>query len=72
MTTDNRGPVLFVLIDGLADWSIEMDKYLPGAGVATPLAAARTPAMDAIAAGGLSGLMDPVEPGLACGSDTAH
>lgn len=21
---------------------------------------------------GLSGLMDPVEPGLACGSDTAH
>lgn len=24
------------------------------------------------AAGGLNGLMDPVEPGLACGSDTAH
>lgn len=22
--------------------------------------------------GGLSGLMDPVEPGYACGSDTAH
>ena len=24
------------------------------------------------AAGGLNGLLDPVEPGLACGSDTAH
>ena len=26
----------------------------------------------ATAAAGLSGLLDPVEPGLACGSDTAH
>ena len=25
-----------------------------------------------LAAAGLSGLLDPVEPGLACGSDTAH
>jgi hypothetical protein len=27
---------------------------------------------DAIAAAGVSGLMDPVQAGLACGSDTAH
>jgi 2,3-bisphosphoglycerate-independent phosphoglycerate mutase len=25
-----------------------------------------------LTAAGLNGLMDPVEPGLACGSDTAH
>lgn len=43
-----------------------------GGGRATPLALARTPALDALARAGLNGLMDPVEPGLACGSDTAH
>ncbi|KAF4322984.1 hypothetical protein JM18_000290 [Phytophthora kernoviae] len=58
--------VVFVLIDGLADVSLqELDQQ-------SPLEAAQTPAMDAIANGGLTGLMDPVEPGYACGSDTAH
>ena len=38
----------------------------------TPLQASHTPHLDAICAGGSVGLMDPVEPGLACGSDTAH
>lgn len=28
--------------------------------------------MNQIASTGLAGLMDPVEPGLSCGSDTAH
>ncbi|CAH0477071.1 unnamed protein product [Peronospora belbahrii] len=58
--------VVFVLIDGLADVSLHELKQK------TPLEAAPTPAMDAIAHGGLTGLMDPVEPGYACGSDTAH
>ncbi|CEG44155.1 -bisphosphoglycerate-independent phosphoglycerate [Plasmopara halstedii] len=58
--------VVFVLIDGLADASLEE------LGQQTPLEGAQTPAMDAIAHGGLTGLMDPVEPGYACGSDTAH
>lgn len=58
--------VVFVLIDGLADASLEELHQQ------TPLEAARTPAMDSIAHGGLTGLMDPVEPGYACGSDTAH
>ncbi|XP_031496083.1 uncharacterized protein LOC116261458 [Nymphaea colorata] len=58
--------VAFVLIDGLGDVS------LPMLGYRTPLEAARTPHMDAIASGGINGLMDPVEPGLGCGSDTAH
>ncbi|KAF6224680.1 hypothetical protein HO173_012921 [Letharia columbiana] len=60
------GRIAFVLIDGLADIQI------PALANLTPLEAANTPGMDAIAAAGLNGLLDPVEPGLACGSDTAH
>ncbi|KAJ8775111.1 hypothetical protein K2173_020115 [Erythroxylum novogranatense] len=58
--------VAFVLIDGLGDVS------LPRFGYKTPLQAARLPNLDAIASAGVNGLMDPVEVGLACGSDTAH
>ncbi|ETV93187.1 hypothetical protein H310_12791 [Aphanomyces invadans] len=68
-----RHPVVFVLIDGIGDMSMDVSKYhsahaTPG----TTLQAAHTPAMDAIARAGLNGLLDPVEPGMACGSDTAH
>ena len=39
----------------------------------TPLqAAAPLAALDAVASGGVLGLLDPVQPGKACGSDTAH
>lgn len=38
----------------------------------TPLEAARTPTLDALATAGVVGLQDTAEPGLACGSDTAH
>ncbi|KAK6230762.1 hypothetical protein QUC31_002280 [Theobroma cacao] len=58
--------VAFVLIDGLGDVSI------PRFGYKTPLQAANIPNMDAIASAGVNGLMDPVEVGLGCGSDTAH
>ncbi|XP_052200180.1 uncharacterized protein LOC127806739 [Diospyros lotus] len=58
--------VAFVLIDGLGDVS------LPRFGYKTPLQVAKIPNMDAIASAGVNGLMDPVEVGLACGSDTAH
>lgn len=58
--------VAFVLIDGLGDVSI------PRFGFRTPLQAANLPHLDAIASAGVNGLMDPVEVGLACGSDTAH
>lgn len=58
--------VAFVLVDGLGDVGI------PSLGFHTPLQAAHTPILDALACAGVSGLMDPVEPGLACGSDTAH
>ncbi|KAL9686049.1 hypothetical protein QQ045_023504 [Rhodiola kirilowii] len=58
--------VAFILIDGLGDVSI------PKFGFKTPLEAANIPNLDAIASSGVNGLMDPVEVGLACGSDTAH
>uniref|UniRef100_A0A0D9XZZ2 Metalloenzyme domain-containing protein n=1 Tax=Leersia perrieri TaxID=77586 RepID=A0A0D9XZZ2_9ORYZ len=61
-----RSRVAFVLVDGIGDVTI------PSLGGRTPLEAAAAPALDAVAAAGVSGLMDPVEPGLACGSDTAH
>ncbi|GAV60056.1 Metalloenzyme domain-containing protein/PhosphMutase domain-containing protein [Cephalotus follicularis] len=58
--------VAFVLIDGVGDVS------LPRLGFKTPLQAAKVPILDAIASAGVNGLMDPVEVGLGCGSDTAH
>lgn len=58
--------VAFVLIDGIGDVS------LPRLGYKTPLQAAKIPNLDAIASAGVNGLMDPVEVGLGCGSDTAH
>uniref|UniRef100_A0A251RSR9 Putative 2,3-bisphosphoglycerate-independent phosphoglycerate mutase n=1 Tax=Helianthus annuus TaxID=4232 RepID=A0A251RSR9_HELAN len=61
-----RKRVAFVLIDGLGDVSI------PRFGYKTPLEAAKVPNLDAIASAGVNGLMDPVEVGLGCGSDTAH
>ncbi|KAJ4460306.1 putative bisphosphoglycerate-independent phosphoglycerate mutase [Paratrimastix pyriformis] len=58
--------VAWILIDGVGDIQIpEFDNR-------TPLEAADTPFLDALAECGMNGLMDPVETGLACGSDTAH
>lgn len=64
--TNSPHLILFVLVDGVGDVSYEEinDK--------TPLEASNTPTMDYIARYGINGLLDPVEPGLACGSDTAH
>jgi 2,3-diphosphopglycerate-independent phosphoglycerate mutase len=58
--------VVLVLIDGLGDVSV------PSLGFRTPLQATPTPTLDALAAAGVCGLLDPVSPGRACGSDTAH
>ena len=55
-----------MLVDGLGDVGA------PELGGRTPLQAAASPGLDALAAAGLSGLLDPVAPGIACGSDTAH
>ncbi len=58
--------ILLLVIDGLGDVSV------PSLCYRTPLQAAATPALDALAAAGACGLLDPVSPGVACGSDTAH
>jgi 2,3-diphosphopglycerate-independent phosphoglycerate mutase len=62
-----RARVILILVDGLGDVGVADE--LKGA---TPLEYADTPGMDWFATHGLCGLMDPVEPGVACGSDTAH
>lgn len=64
--------MIFVLIDGLGDTSLSMLAKDQDKTSRTPLEFASTPWLDQIANAGLNGLMDPVEPGLACGSDTAH
>ncbi|KAK8969513.1 hypothetical protein KSP40_PGU014257 [Platanthera guangdongensis] len=61
-----RRRVAFVLIDGIGDVSLPRFHYQ------TAVQVASTPNLDAIASAGVNGLMDPVEAGLACGSDTAH
>ncbi len=56
---------LVVVCDGLAD------RPLKEWGL-TPLEKAETPNMDELAAEGICGMMDPIAPGIAPGSDTAH
>ena len=58
--------VLFVMIDGLSDNNI---KKLSNK---TPLQSQEFNSFNALASSGLNGIHDPVESGLACGSDTAH
>jgi 2,3-bisphosphoglycerate-independent phosphoglycerate mutase len=57
--------LLYVVLDGLGDRPIQM------LGGRTPLEAARTPHMDALAARGQTGLMDTIAPGVAPESDAA-
>lgn len=55
--------VCFLMIDGIGDVSI------PNAlNNQTPLQYANIPNLDHLAQNGFNGLMDPVEPGYACGS----
>ena len=76
---------VWVLLDGIGDVHIAGMRAAhpsspppPASGAsgardgATTLQAARTPHMDLLARHGLCGLVDSVEAGQACGSDTAH
>lgn len=58
--------VLFLVLDGISDRPCEALDGL------TPLAAARTPVLDRIAAEGVCGIMDSIAPGIRPGSDTSH
>lgn len=55
---------LMLVIDGLGDRPDKRGK--------TPLEAARKPNMDALAREGMTGMLDPIAPGVVPGSDTAH
>ena len=57
-----------VLIDGLADYQIKWDDKT----VQSPMERAKMPTLDALASQNIFGVHDPVQAGLACGSDTAH
>ncbi len=58
--------VLLIILDGVADRpSLKI-------GLMTPLQLARKPTFDLLAAGGVTGIMDPVSPGVPVGSDTGH
>ncbi len=57
---------LVVVCDGLADRPV---KSLGGK---TPLEAASTPNLDRLASRGITGIVDPVAPGIRAGSDTSH
>ncbi len=55
--------ILFIVMDGASDRPV---------GGKTPLAVARKPNMDALAFGGINGIMDTIAPGIRPGSDTSH
>ena len=57
---------LLLVCDGLADRPV---RELGGR---TPLEAASTPNLDALAQAGITGIADPVAPGVRAGSDTSH
>lgn len=57
---------LLLICDGLGDRPVD------ALGGATPLEAAKTPVLDALAAAGACGLMYPIAPGIVAGSDTSH
>jgi 2,3-bisphosphoglycerate-independent phosphoglycerate mutase len=58
--------ILFLVLDGISD------RPCPSLGNTTPLAAAKTPVLDKLAAEGICGIMDTIAPGVRPGSDTAH
>ena len=58
--------ILFIVLDGISD------RPCPDLGGLTPLAAAKTPVLNKLAAEGCCGIMDTIAPGVRPGSDTAH
>ena len=64
MTADARA--LLIIIDGLGD------RPIAELGGLTPLEAAHTPNLDRLAASGITGIMDPLAPGVRVGTDVGH
>ncbi|MFP4352216.1 MAG: 2,3-bisphosphoglycerate-independent phosphoglycerate mutase [Puniceicoccaceae bacterium] len=64
LSSDEGGKIVFLVIDGLGG--------LPDASGETPLDQADTPNLDDLANGGISGLHEPVGPGITPGSGPGH
>ncbi len=62
----SRKRILMIVLDGGGD------RPVPELGGKTPLEAASTPNLDALAEMGINGLLHPIGPGIRAGSDTAH
>jgi len=62
----NTRRALVVILDGLGD------RPIAALGGKTPLEFARTPTLDRIAREGVTGLMDPLAPGVRVGTDVGH
>ncbi len=62
----DRQKILLIIFDGLGD------RPVTELGHKTPLEAAPKPNLDWFAANGMSGLLDPIGPGIRPGSDTSH
>lgn len=58
--------ILAIILDGVGD------RPHPDLDGATPLQAATTPTLDALASGGETGVIDPLAPGIVPGSGTGH
>ena len=61
--SDVANKILLIVLDGASDRPV---------GGTTPLAHAKTPNLDALAFGGINGIMDTIAPGIRPGSDTSH
>ena len=66
LTGKPQGKIALVVMDGVGDIAIRENSYL------TPLEAARTPNMDALAKDSAQGRMIPVAPGITPGSGPGH
>jgi 2,3-bisphosphoglycerate-independent phosphoglycerate mutase len=66
MSGRSKGKAILVMVDGLGDLPKSFDD------LRTPLQTAELPNLDLLCQHGLSGILDSVTAGLACGSDTAH
>jgi len=65
LSVRNERKIVFLIMDGLGGAELQ-------AGGRTELETARTPNMDALAAEGTCGLLDPIAPGFTPGSGPAH
>ena len=64
--SNRESRAVMVILDGLGD------RPIVRLGGKTPLEAARTPNMDRLAREGITGLMDPLAPGIRVGTDVGH